>query len=246
MANSLKNMTLRGVDSQLAAKLREEAEREGKSVNQAALDALRKQFGLSKPRRFTEVHRDLDHLFGRGTRRSSPASSRTSSPAGESIRNCGGERVPDRYQYLFAGNARGTGGGVPASPGLANRVQLDQHRGAVVRFQGRGTGTKKKPRGTCRVPRFSTRVGLSCQRDTAQFYAEILDRLRTAGTPIPTNEVWIAAQAMEQGLRLVSLDRHFASVAGLLLLTPGESEIQARSGEPNEQAEGDPGTERPR
>ena len=70
MANSLKNMTLRGVDPQLAAKLREEAEREGKSVNQAALDALRKYFGLSKSRlsksrRFTEVHRDLDHLFGR-------------------------------------------------------------------------------------------------------------------------------------------------------------------------------------
>ena len=65
MADSLKNMTLRGVDPQLAARLREEAEREGKSVNQTALDALRKQFGLSKSRRFTEVHRDLDHLFGR-------------------------------------------------------------------------------------------------------------------------------------------------------------------------------------
>ena len=65
MANSLKNMTLRGVDPQLATKLKEAAEREGKSVNQAALDALRKYFGLSKSLRFTEVHRDLDHLFGR-------------------------------------------------------------------------------------------------------------------------------------------------------------------------------------
>ena len=65
MAASLKNMTLRGLDSQLASRLKEEARREGKSVNQTALDALRKQFGLSKPRRFTEVHRDLDHLFGR-------------------------------------------------------------------------------------------------------------------------------------------------------------------------------------
>lgn len=65
MAASLKNMTLRGLDTQLASRLKEEARREGKSVNQTALDALRKQFGLSKPRRFTEVHRDLDHLFGR-------------------------------------------------------------------------------------------------------------------------------------------------------------------------------------
>ena len=65
MADILKSMTLHGLDSQLVAKLREEAEREGKSVNQTVLDALRKQFGLDKPRRFTEVHRDLDHLFGR-------------------------------------------------------------------------------------------------------------------------------------------------------------------------------------
>ncbi len=65
MADVLKSMTLRGLDPQLAAKLREVAEREGKSVNQTALDALRKQFGLDRSRRFTEVHRDLDHLFGR-------------------------------------------------------------------------------------------------------------------------------------------------------------------------------------
>ena len=65
MADVLKSMTLRGLDSQLVAKLREEAEREGKSVNQTVLDALRKQFGLDKSRRFTEVHHDLDHLFGR-------------------------------------------------------------------------------------------------------------------------------------------------------------------------------------
>ena len=78
--------------------------------------------------------------------------------------------------------------------------------------------------------------------DTAEFYAEILDRLRTAGTPIPTNDIWIAAQAMEQGLRLVSLDRHFASVAGLLLHSPEESETRARSEEPDEQTEPDSGT----
>lgn len=34
-------------------------------MNQTALDALRRQFGLEKLRRFTEVHSDLDHLFGR-------------------------------------------------------------------------------------------------------------------------------------------------------------------------------------
>ena len=65
LADPLKSMILRGVDSQLAAKLREVAAREGKSVNQAALDALRKHFGLNRSRPHTEVHRDMDHLFGR-------------------------------------------------------------------------------------------------------------------------------------------------------------------------------------
>ena len=65
MADDLKSMTVRGLDPQLAAKLREVAAREGKSVNQVALDALRKHFGLDRSRRFTEVHQDMDHLFGR-------------------------------------------------------------------------------------------------------------------------------------------------------------------------------------
>ncbi len=55
MADVLKSMTLRGLDPQLAAKLRKVAEQEGKSVNLAAPEALRKQFGLDKLRRFTKI-----------------------------------------------------------------------------------------------------------------------------------------------------------------------------------------------
>ncbi len=65
MAKVPKSMTLRGLDPRLAARLREVARREGKSMNQTVLDALRNQLGLDKSRRFTEVHHDLDHLFGR-------------------------------------------------------------------------------------------------------------------------------------------------------------------------------------
>ena len=70
--------------------------------------------------------------------------------------------------------------------------------------------------------------------DTAEFYAEILDGLRRVGTPIPTNDIWIAAQAMEHGLRLISMDRHFASVPGLLLLSP---EVPAPQGEQGDRDE---------
>ena len=70
------------------------------------------------------------------------------------------------------------------------------------------------------TPRVSV-CGVS--EDTSEFYAEILSGLRRAGTPIPTNDIWIAALAMEHGLRLISMDRHFASVPGLLLFFPEAS-----------------------
>jgi predicted nucleic acid-binding protein len=53
--------------------------------------------------------------------------------------------------------------------------------------------------------------------ETAAFYAAVLDGLREQGTPIPTNDVWIAACAMEHGAHLVSSDSHFRHVKGLML-----------------------------
>lgn len=46
-------------------------------------------------------------------------------------------------------------------------------------------------------------------------YAEIYRTLRARGTPIPTNDVWIAALAVEHGLVVYTRDHHFASVPGL-------------------------------
>jgi len=43
-------------------------------------------------------------------------------------------------------------------------------------------------------------------------YALILTHLRQAGRPIPTNDLWIAASAMEHGAELLSADRHFLEV----------------------------------
>lgn len=50
---------------------------------------------------------------------------------------------------------------------------------------------------------------------TADRYANIAIRLRQLGRPVPTNDIWIAAHAMEAGADLVSLDRHFAAIDGL-------------------------------
>ena len=53
---------------------------------------------------------------------------------------------------------------------------------------------------------------LKLGEDTARCYAEIQPSLRQAGTPIPTNDIWIAASAMEHGLIVVTTDPHFKLV----------------------------------
>ena len=50
---------------------------------------------------------------------------------------------------------------------------------------------------------------------TADRYARVAAALRGKGRPIPTNDIWVAAHAMETGADLVSYDRHFDHVDGL-------------------------------
>jgi tRNA(fMet)-specific endonuclease VapC len=52
---------------------------------------------------------------------------------------------------------------------------------------------------------------------TADRYSRIFTALRRAGRPIPTNDVWIAAHALEHGAELLSSDGHFGEVPGLAL-----------------------------
>lgn len=53
---------------------------------------------------------------------------------------------------------------------------------------------------------------LAILETTTQFYATIRQGLRKQGTPIPENDVWIAALALEYGLPVLSNDLHFDSV----------------------------------
>lgn len=50
---------------------------------------------------------------------------------------------------------------------------------------------------------------------TSAHYATIRDELRGQGTPIPENDVWIAALARQHALIVVSRDRHFDHVPGI-------------------------------
>ncbi|MBI4603081.1 MAG: type II toxin-antitoxin system VapC family toxin [Planctomycetes bacterium] len=53
---------------------------------------------------------------------------------------------------------------------------------------------------------------LGVDEETAERYGLVQDSLRKAGTPIPTNDIWIAASAMQHGLRVVTTDVHFRQV----------------------------------
>ena len=51
---------------------------------------------------------------------------------------------------------------------------------------------------------------------TSDRYSRIATQLKQQGTPIPSNDIWIAAQTMEYGAELVTMDRHFEKVAGIV------------------------------
>lgn len=55
---------------------------------------------------------------------------------------------------------------------------------------------------------------------TADHYADVYATLRKQGTPIPTNDLWIAALARQHRLPLLSYDDHFSVVPGLTLHKP--------------------------
>jgi tRNA(fMet)-specific endonuclease VapC len=51
---------------------------------------------------------------------------------------------------------------------------------------------------------------------TSDRYSRIAVQLKQKGTPIPTNDIWIAAQTMEHGAELITSDKHFGTIDGLV------------------------------
>jgi tRNA(fMet)-specific endonuclease VapC len=56
---------------------------------------------------------------------------------------------------------------------------------------------------------------LDVDERTTLSYSAVRTELKTAGTPIPSNDVWIAALCRQHSLPLLSRDRHFDAVAGI-------------------------------
>ena len=49
-------------------------------------------------------------------------------------------------------------------------------------------------------------------RDVARIYAEIVRTLKAKGTPLPTNDIWIAASAARVGATVLTFDDHFRAI----------------------------------
>lgn len=58
-------------------------------------------------------------------------------------------------------------------------------------------------------------IVLDVDMETARHYAAIRLELRAAGTPIPANDVWIAALSRQHAMPVMSRDSHFDCIGGL-------------------------------
>jgi predicted nucleic acid-binding protein len=100
------------------------------------------------------------------------------------------------------------------------RLSPPAQKGSSLKISTRspGHGLARRPRRS--IARFRPSAGSiraygsegGLDAETSVRYAVIVSALRGAGTPIPTNEVWIAASAMQHGLGAFTTDPHYEKV----------------------------------
>ncbi|MCX7841030.1 MAG: type II toxin-antitoxin system VapC family toxin, partial [Anaerolineae bacterium] len=61
-------------------------------------------------------------------------------------------------------------------------------------------------------------VVVGCDTSTAHHYGQVKNALRIKGRPIPENDIWIAAIALQHNLALVTRDEHFKEIEGLKVI----------------------------
>jgi tRNA(fMet)-specific endonuclease VapC len=80
-------------------------------------------------------------------------------------------------------------------------------------------GAKKSGRVSANLAKVDELVAnstvLVCDAETAKQYGEVKNKLRLKGRPLPENDVWIAALAIQHALILVTRDAHFQEIENL-------------------------------
>ncbi len=109
-------------------------------------------------------------------------------------------------------------------PEVKNAIQLAEEISVTPVVIGellagflRGKSRRKNEReleGFLASPRVRT---LDVDAETSERYAVIVSGLREAGTPTPTNDIWIASSAMQHGLRLLTTDAHYRIVGQVIV-----------------------------
>jgi tRNA(fMet)-specific endonuclease VapC len=56
---------------------------------------------------------------------------------------------------------------------------------------------------------------LDATMETAEIFGDLKEKLKKNGSPIPINDVWIAAHALETSSVLITYDAHFQNITGL-------------------------------
>jgi tRNA(fMet)-specific endonuclease VapC len=77
---------------------------------------------------------------------------------------------------------------------------------------------REGPRNEAGLRRFLLKPGvrvLYADEQTTYHYATLYRQLRKQGTPIPTNDMWIAALVLQHSLALYDRDRHFDALPQL-------------------------------
>jgi len=79
-------------------------------------------------------------------------------------------------------------------------------------------GREKKNRDILREFLASPRVQVAViDEETAERYSAIISYLWSKGTPLPTNDLWIAATTMQYGLKLITTDSHYRNVPQIIV-----------------------------
>ncbi len=111
----------------------------------------------------------------------------------------------------------------PASINYRKAANRNTHTNGVL-IAGFVNGRyEKKNRGLLKEFLMSPRVSMiEIDEETSERYAIIVNYLREQGTPIPTNDIWIAASAMQYGLKIITSDKHYLKVPLVLVEIPAQ------------------------
>ncbi len=78
-------------------------------------------------------------------------------------------------------------------------------------------GNEKKNKALLQEFLSSPRVKvIDVDEETSERYATIINYLRKKGAPIPANDIWIAASAMQYGLKVLTTDSHYLKISQVI------------------------------